>query len=112
MEQASKDVSNGVSLVDRTGEALRGIEQQVRTVNGQMLAIAQSAKEQSVALAEISGSIAQLDQITQQNASMVEETNAASVTLAVEASKLRDQLAAFRTSEQQSAEVQTCPAAA
>ncbi|WP_395515563.1 methyl-accepting chemotaxis protein [Pseudorhizobium flavum] len=112
VEQASKDVSNGVSLVGRTGEALHGIEQQVRTVNGQMLAIAQSAKEQSVALAEISGSIAQLDQITQQNASMVEETNAASVTLAAEASKLRDQLAAFRTSEQQSAEVQTYPAAA
>ena len=65
-----------------------------------------------MALAEISGSIAQLDQITQQNASMVEETNAASVTLAVEASKLRDQLAAFRTSDQQSAEVQTYPAAA
>ena len=112
VEQASKDVSNGVSLVGRTGEALHGIEQQVRTVNGQMLAIAQSAKEQSVALAEISGSIAQLDQITQQNASMVEETNAASVTLAAEASKLRDQLAAFRTSDQQSAEVHTHPAAA
>ncbi|WP_051439029.1 methyl-accepting chemotaxis protein [Ciceribacter selenitireducens] len=97
VDQASRDVTNGVDLVGRTGEALHGIERQMQTVNRQVLAIAQSAKEQSVALAEITASIGQLDQITQQNASMVEETNAASVTLALEATKLRGQLAAFRT---------------
>ena len=63
------------------------------------LAIARSAKEQSAALAEITATVCQLDQITQQNASMVEQTTAASATLAVEAGKLRVQLGTFRTGQ-------------
>ena len=96
---ASNDVAKGVVLVGRTGEALTGIERQVETVNRQVLAIARSAKEQSAALAEITATVCQLDQITQQNASMVEQTTAASATLAVEAGKLRLQLGTFRTGE-------------
>ena len=94
---ASNDVAKGVVLVGQTGEALTGIERQVETVNRQVLAIARSAKEQSAALAEITATVCQLDQITQQNASMVEQTTAASATLAVEAGKLRVQLGTFRT---------------
>ena len=94
---ASRDVSSGVALVGQTGAALGGIEQHVRLINEQVLATVQSSAEQSVALAEISSTISQLDQITQQNASMVEQTNAATQLLADEAERLKAQLDGFQT---------------
>lgn len=94
---ASRDVSGGVALAGQAGAALDGIERHVRMINQQVLAIVQSSAEQSVALAEITSTISQLDQITQQNASMVEQTNAATQSLAGETEKLRAQLGAFRT---------------
>jgi len=94
---ASRDVSSGVALVGQTGAALGGIEQHVSLINEQVLATVQSSAEQSVALAEISSTISQLDQITQQNASMVEQTNAATQLLADEAERLKAQLGGFQT---------------
>ncbi|WP_331377029.1 methyl-accepting chemotaxis protein [Sinorhizobium chiapasense] len=99
IDQATNDVSAGVALVGKTGEALSGIERHVQLISRQVLTIAQSAKEQASALGEITVTVSQLDQITQQNAGMVEETTAASETLAVDASKLRNQLATFRTGQ-------------
>lgn len=96
---ASRDVSGGVALVGQAGVALDGIEQHVQMINRQVSAIVQSSAEQSVALAEIASTISQLDQITQQNASMVEQTNAATQSLAIETEKLQAQLGAFRTAE-------------
>ena len=97
VERASKDVASGVSLVGHTGEALAGIDKHVKIINRQVSAIVQSSKEQSAALAEITSTVGQLDQITQQNAAMVEQTNAATGFLAGETGKLRDQLGAFQT---------------
>ncbi|MCA1403977.1 nitrate- and nitrite sensing domain-containing protein [Ensifer sp. IC3342] len=97
IDQATDDVSAGVVLVGKTGEALSGIERHMQLISRQVLTIVQSAKEQAAALGEITATVSQLDQFTQQNASMVEETTAATETLAIEASKLRDQLAAFQT---------------
>ncbi|MHA7971713.1 methyl-accepting chemotaxis protein [Rhizobium sp. CAU 1783] len=101
VERSSRDVASGVALVGHTGEALAGIETHVQRINQQVETIVQSSREQSVALAEISATIGQLDQITQQNAAMVEETNAATQSLAGETGKLRGQLGAFRTDEGQ-----------
>ena len=97
IHRATADVSTGVVLVQRTGAALADIEKHVGLTRTQVLAIARSAKEQATALAEISATVAQLDQLTQQNAGMAEETNAAAATLAQEAMVLREQLARFRT---------------
>jgi methyl-accepting chemotaxis protein len=60
-----------------------------------MDAIATSAREQSVGLAEVNTAVNQMDQVTQQNAAMVEETNAASATLANEAGRLRELISQF-----------------
>jgi len=61
-----------------------------------MQAIASSAKEQSTALAEVNAAINQMDQTTQQNAALVEESNAASATLAQETDKLRRLVDGFK----------------
>ena len=61
-----------------------------------MDAIATSAREQSVGLSEVNTAVNQMDQVTQQNAAMVEEANAAGATLANEAARLRSLLSGFQ----------------
>ncbi|WP_426125096.1 methyl-accepting chemotaxis protein [Pararhizobium sp. PWRC1-1] len=96
IRNSSVEVEGGVKLVRETGDALKTIETYVVTINQHMDAIATSAREQSVGLAEVNTAVNQMDQVTQQNAAMVEETNAASATLANEASRLRELIAQFQ----------------
>ncbi len=95
IRNSSVEVENGVKLVRETGDALKTIEQYVVTINHHMDAIATSSREQSVGLAEVNTAVNQMDQVTQRNAAMVEETNAASATLVNEASRLRDLISQF-----------------
>ncbi len=64
--------------------------------------IAASAHEQSTALAEVNTAVNQMDQVTQQNAAMVEETTAASHTLAQEAERLESLVQQFTTGRERS----------
>jgi methyl-accepting chemotaxis protein len=95
IRNSSVEVEGGVKLVRETGDALKTIETYVVTINQHMDAIATSAREQSVGLAEVNTAVNQMDQVTQQNAAMVEETNAASATLASEARCLRELISQF-----------------
>ncbi|WEX78598.1 methyl-accepting chemotaxis protein [Sinorhizobium numidicum] len=99
IRNSAVEVESGVRLVRETGEALRTIESFIVTINQHMDAIAVSAQEQSAGLSEVNTAVNQMDQVTQQNAAMVEEANAASATLAQEASRLRELIARFTLSE-------------
>lgn len=96
IRNSSEEVSTGVKLVSETGEALRTIQENIVAVNDHMEAITSSAKEQATGLAEVNSAVNQMDQVTQQNAAMVEETNAASATLAQETARLRDLIEMFQ----------------
>jgi methyl-accepting chemotaxis protein len=96
IRNSSVEVESGVKLVSETGEALKTIETYIVTINQHMDAIATSAREQSVGLSEVNTAVNQMDQVTQQNAAMVEEANAAGATLASEATRLRDMIAQFQ----------------
>ena len=74
---SSAEVAAGVSLVNRTGDALGLIEDQISRINDSITAIVQSSRDQATGLLEVNSSIGRMDQATQQNAAMVEETNAA-----------------------------------
>jgi len=93
---SANEVDNGVKLVTATGEALKVIEDHVVAINTQLDAIATSAREQSVGLSEVNTAVNQMDQVTQQNAAMVEEATAASSALAGEADKLRHLIGRFQ----------------
>ncbi|ADM09831.1 methyl-accepting chemotaxis protein McpD [Parvularcula bermudensis HTCC2503] len=95
---SSRHVSDGVSLVGQAGEALGRIVEGVSDVTAMVTKISAAAKEQSRGLAEINTAVGQMDEVTQQNASMVEETTAASHQLRQMASSLASSLAAFNTS--------------
>jgi len=99
IESSANEVENGVKLVNATGTALEGIAAGVQEISTRIETIATSAREQSVGLQEINVAINEMDQTTQQNAAMVEETTAASHSLAEEAQNLAQLIAKFSTEE-------------
>ncbi|KUR70907.1 hypothetical protein AQZ52_13920 [Novosphingobium fuchskuhlense] len=88
-------VESGVSLVNETGAALEAIIGRVSTVTASISTIAKTASEQSADLRKINLAIGAMDQMTQQNAAMVEETNAATKNLTQEANQLSQAFASF-----------------
>ncbi len=93
------EVKGGVSLVLSTGDVLSEIKDLVNRVNDHVVSITRAAQEQSAALGEINTAVNQMDQMTQQNAAMVEETTAASQVLASEAAQLQTALSQFHIAE-------------
>ena len=93
---ATDEVATGARFVEDTGKALIEISQQIVNISGHVDVIATSAREQSVSLEEVNASVNSMDQMTQRNAAMVEETSAASRRLAEEADVLMDLVGRFR----------------
>ncbi|MBX4936417.1 methyl-accepting chemotaxis protein [Rhizobium binae] len=100
--QSSAKVATGVDLVNQTGAALADIGRFIVDINRFMEALAGAAREQATNLSEVNSAMHQLDQVTQQNAAMVEETTAASVTLASEAERLRELVTQFELGKAES----------
>ncbi len=94
-------VKSGVSLVRETGTALEGIIAEVQEISVHVTAIVESAREQSAGIQQINTAVNSIDQGTQQNAAMVEQSTAASHSLAREAGALSELLTRFRTGNPQ-----------
>jgi methyl-accepting chemotaxis protein len=93
---SGQQVQSGVTLVAETGKALGRIVEQVAKLNELISDIAASAREQATGLDQVNTAVNQMDQMTQQNAAMVEETTAASHSLASEADALSRLVGQFR----------------
>lgn len=96
---SNTQVEQGVKLVGETGRALETIVTEVQEINRHVLAIVESAQEQSSGLQQINTAVNQMDQDTQKNAAMVEETTAASHSLASEVVALNRLLSQFKLAE-------------
>jgi methyl-accepting chemotaxis protein len=97
--KSGEEVGAGVKLVHKTGEALAKIEGQVSDINDHIQSIATAATEQSAGLAEVNTAVNQMDQVTQKNAAMVEETSAATHKLSQEAAGLAGMIGWFRLAD-------------
>ncbi|WP_412179003.1 methyl-accepting chemotaxis protein [Rhizobium sp. TRM95796] len=93
---SAQEVSTGSHYVEQTGEALMTIAKQIVEISGHVDLIATSSREQSSSLSEINATVNAMDQMTQRNAAMVEETNAATRQLSQEADLLRELVARFQ----------------
>ena len=93
---SAAQVGQGVKLVAQTGEALKRIVDQVKQINMVVADIAVGAKEQSIGLDEINRTDNQMDQMTQQNAAMAEESNASSNAMSEEAAQLSGLISQFQ----------------
>ncbi|WP_281039473.1 MULTISPECIES: HAMP domain-containing methyl-accepting chemotaxis protein [unclassified Rhizobium] len=96
IRNSSTEVESGVKLVRDTREALHTIGGFIGQINSHMASIAASTNEQATGLSEVNAAVIVMDQVTQQNAAMVEESTAAAASLALEATKLRGLVAPFR----------------
>ena len=96
---SSRQVDHGVTLVAQAGQALERIVLQVGTISGVVSSIAANAEEQAGGLAQVNIAINQMDQVTQQNAAMVEQTTAATHSLAGEAGMLADLTREFQVGD-------------
>ncbi|HZG27330.1 MAG TPA: methyl-accepting chemotaxis protein, partial [Ensifer sp.] len=96
---SNTQVEQGVKLVGETGKALETIVAEVQEINRHVLALVESAQEQSSGLAQINTAVNQMDQDTQKNAAMVEESTAASHSLASEVVSLNRLLSQFKLAE-------------
>ncbi|AUQ49076.1 putative methyl-accepting chemotaxis protein [Phaeobacter inhibens] len=97
ISESTSHVGEGVDLVGRAGEELKQIIDRVATISGHVSGIATGAQEQSTTLGEINTGVTQLDQVTQHNAAMVEESTAASQILRNDANELARQVSVFKT---------------
>jgi methyl-accepting chemotaxis protein len=89
-------VEGGVKLVAETGRSLAQIGAEVTKMSDLVAGIAASAREQAVGLEQVNTAVNQMDQVTQQNAAMVEESTAACYSLAGEAEAMARLVARFR----------------
>ena len=96
---SGEDVKTGASLVNETGEALESIVAEVTEINDHVASIVAAASEQSIGLAEINQSVNSIDQGTQQNAAVAEQSTAASYSLSQEVEKIDRMLQVFNTTE-------------
>ncbi|SCB17688.1 methyl-accepting chemotaxis protein [Rhizobium multihospitium] len=108
---SERHVRTGVGLVSETGTALDAIVSGVQDINRHVQAIAEASREQSAGLQEINTAVNTMDHGIQQNAAMVEQSTAASHSLATEAASLSNLLAQFRTDGSDATHISTKPVA-
>lgn len=96
ISESTSQVEQGVDLVGRAGEALHSIVGRVGHISQLISEMAEGAAEQSTGLSEVNIGMSQLDQVTQQNAAMVEEATAAGHTLNGDAVTLSELVARFQ----------------
>jgi len=96
ISKSGDQVQVGVKLVQATGEALASIEARVLKINDHIHSIATAAREQATGLTEVNKAVNQMDEVTQRNAAMVEETSAATHRLSAEADGLVRLVARFK----------------
>jgi methyl-accepting chemotaxis protein len=96
-----EQVEQGGKLVQQAGAAMTEVVDTVRSVTDIVSEISAASAEQSTGIDEINRAITQMDEVTQQNAALVEEAAAASQSLQEQASKLASVVGAFKLAHDQ-----------
>ena len=95
IDASASQVGEGVEQVGRTRAALEGITEAVQKVSAAIGEISQAAREQSSGVGEITAAVQQMDQMTQSNAAVAEESASSASGLAEQAQRLRAMVGGF-----------------
>ncbi|MGH1413221.1 MAG: methyl-accepting chemotaxis protein [Pelagimonas sp.] len=112
INQSSEHVAEGADLVLRASGELNNIFKGVGTISTHIKDISGSLDQQSSTLSQINTAVADLDRVTQGNASMVLETTDISKSLQKDSETLTEQVASFRTTGSENGDWETAPKAA
>ena len=96
IDNSVSQVNAGTSLVQQAGTTMGEVVNSVRRVTDIMGEITSASREQSMGIDEVNRAIGQMDQVTQQNAALVEEAAAAAASMQEQAAKLAQVAASFR----------------
>ncbi|SDK77575.1 methyl-accepting chemotaxis sensory transducer with TarH sensor [Franzmannia pantelleriensis] len=108
IESSVSQVQEGSTLVEQAGETMQEVVAAVRRVTDIMDEISAASQEQSDGIEQVSQAVSQMDEVTQQNAALVQQAAAAAVSLEDQANRLEQAVAVFRM--QGGAQQQTLPA--
>jgi aerotaxis receptor len=95
IEDSVSKVDSGTKLVADAGQTMTEVVNQVKRVNDLIVEITAASKEQSVGIAQVGQAVSHLDEMTQQNAAMVEQSSAAAASMADQAHRLMDAVKVF-----------------
>ena len=90
------NVDAGTKLVDRAGATMEEVVGSIRRVTDIMAEITSASQEQTGGIEQVNGAIGQMDQVTQQNAALVEEAAAAAASMQDQAAKLAEVVSVFK----------------
>ncbi|WP_284700729.1 methyl-accepting chemotaxis protein [Robbsia betulipollinis] len=96
IDDSAQKVHSGSALVSRAGDTMEEIVQAVRRVTDIMGEISAASEEQKGGIEQVNQAVTQMDQVTQQNAALVEEAAAAAASLEVQTHQLRGVLDGYR----------------
>ncbi|MEB2611245.1 methyl-accepting chemotaxis protein, partial [Burkholderia cenocepacia] len=99
IEHSAGTVGAGSRLVSEAGKVMSDVVSQVQGVSAMMSEIAEASLEQSAGIDQIGDAVQSLDQMTQQNAALVEESAAAAESLKQQAAELTKLVSAFKVDE-------------
>ena len=93
------EIQGGSVLVERAGEAMRNVSDSISRVTQMMAEISASSLEQSTGIEQVNQAVVQMDEMTQQNAALVEEAAAAASSLHQQTRQLKDAVSTFEISD-------------
>jgi methyl-accepting chemotaxis protein len=96
---SAHEVESGATLVAQAGHTMGEIVDSVQRVTGIIEAMATASSEQSDGIARINLAVAQLDQMTQQNAALVQQSAASATSLSEQTTRLSDAVTVFRVDD-------------
>ena len=111
IEHSTQQVTEGVGLVNETGSSLEEILDAIRRVADIVAEIAAASGEQSVGIDEINTAMTQMDEMTQQNSALVEESAAAARSLQTQSATMHQRIGFFTTDAMQAAQAPAALAA-
>ncbi|MGC7405499.1 methyl-accepting chemotaxis protein [Pandoraea pneumonica] len=112
IEDSAHKVQDGSALVEQAGQTMEEIVQAVKRVTDIMGEISAASAEQSGGIEQVNRAVTQMDEVTQQNAALVEEAAAAAGSLEEQANRLKSVVSVFRLEAGQAAVAHAAPALA
>jgi len=97
IQKSTQDVETGAARVDDAGRTISQVVDSVRSVSALMARIVEATQQQTGGIGEVNNAVNQIDQMTSQNAALVEEASAAATSLSDQSSRLVEAVGRFRT---------------
>jgi len=99
IQNSVEKVESGAKLVNESGDTLKEIIESVQGVGDVVAEIAAASQEQAISIDQVNQTVNSMDELTQQNAALAEETSAASVSMNEQAHKMAKQIRFFKTGQ-------------